>query len=226
MGACCGKMPDAADFLAQFSPEPEKCLGPPEDDVVVLAMKEKILSLSGQDFSIKSKDGKVVAIMQGKNLSLRDRSVLKDAAGEPVACILEKMLSMSISFFVYSFKPYFKGQEPTSEKQGGQPLYAWAKVWKKSMSVTDEFHICMATGNNEYEPANEGSYKALAPGYLSSQLMVTKGGQGCCLITRAELQWGDLIGGNHYEVSIAAGIDPILMVALVGIRDRAAEKER
>ena len=54
-------------------------------------------------------------------------------------------------------------------------LYAWAKVWKRSLSITDEFTICMATGDNEYEEAEKGTYKAIAPGKLSSKLMVRCG---------------------------------------------------
>ena len=141
-GVCCGKMPDAVDFLAQFPPEPEKCLGKPSDEVFTFNMTQKLISLNGQGHSIKTKDGQVLATMQKKALSLRDRYVLKDYAGEPVACILEKVMSIGPVFFVYSFKPYFEGQLPTSEKQGGKPLYAWAKVWRKTSWVT-EYHLSL-----------------------------------------------------------------------------------
>lgn len=222
--ACCGPMPDAVDFLAQFPPEPEKCLGKPSDEVFTFTMKQKLISLTGQDHSIKSKDGQVLAILQNKTLSLRDRSVLKNAAGEPVACILEKVMTMSPVFFVYSFKPYFEGQLPTPEKQGGKPLYAWAKVWRKA-SWVNEYHICMAIENNKYEPNDSASYKALSPGMMSEQLMVYKGCQagvqaqlGCCLVKKAAMNL-------TYEVTVAANIDPMLMIALIGIKDKIDKKD-
>lgn len=224
--ACCGKMPDAVDFLAQFPPEPEKCLGKPSDEVFTFNMKQNFTSMNlGQDYSIKSKDGQVLAILHNKKLSLRDRSVLKNAAGEPVACIVEKkkMTHLAILgldrlfFFVYSFKPYFEGQLPTPEKQGGKPLYAWAKVWRKN-----GFRICMAIENNKYEKNNDASYKAVYPFYGSEQLMVYKGCQagvkpqsGCCLVKKAAMC------SKTYEVTIAANVDPMLMIALIGIRHRA-----
>ena len=218
-GVCCGKMPDAVDFLAQFPPEPEKCLGKPSDEVFTFNMKQKLISLNGQDHSIKTKDGQVLATMQKKALSLRDRYVLKDHAGEPVACILEKVMSIGPVFFVYSFKPYFEGQLPTSEKQGGKPLYAWAKVWRKS-SWVNEYHICMAIENNKYAPDKDASYKALSPGMMSEQLMVYKGCQadaqaqlGCCLVKKAAMS-------PTYDVTVAANIDLILMIALIGIKDK------
>mmetsp|Transcript_63823 Transcript_63823/g.106132 ORF Transcript_63823/g.106132 Transcript_63823/m.106132 type:complete len:228 (+) Transcript_63823:56-739(+) len=224
MGACCGKLPSSEEFLEKFEASPAKCLGQPSSDVILLAMQQKFLSLSSQDFSVKDNKGNIIAILDGKNLSLRDRAVLMNANREPIACLLEKIFSGSITFFVYAYKPYFDGQKPCGEKQNGQELYAWAKIWKKLLSITDEFHICMATGDNEYEAAEPGTYEGKAPGKLSSKLMVTKNGKGCCLIDREELQWGDLIGTNSYAVSIAAGIDPVLMIALTAIKDRSEEQ--
>lgn len=219
-GVCCGQMPDAVDFLAQFPPEPEKCLGKPSDEVFTFNMTQKLISLNGQGHSIKTKDGQVLATMQKKALSLRDRYVLKDHAGEPVACILEKVMSLKKVFFVYSFKPYFEGQLPTSEKQGGKPLYAWAKVRARNTSRGYQYHICMAIENDKYAPDKDASYKALPPGPLSGQLMVYKGCQadaqaqlGCCLVKRAAMS-------PTYDVTVAANIDVILMIALIGIKDK------
>ena len=90
-------------------------------------------------------------------------------------------------FFVDSFVPYLEGQKPTNETQNGQPLYAWGKVgqfaewqayyasfhpnhasgcqvWKRAISISDEFQICMATGDNEYEEAEGYTYQGKAPG--------------------------------------------------------------
>ena len=109
------------------------------------------------------------------------------------------------------------------------PLYAYAKVWKKVMSIEDEFHICMCTkdtGDNEYEAAEEGSFLGVAPGTMSPKCSVTYKGVGCCLVDRKVLDWGDLLGTNAYTVTMAAGVDPALFIAFVAIKDKIAEKER
>ena len=78
----------------------------------------------------------------------------------------------------------------------------------------------MAIENNKYAPDKDASYKALSPGMMSEQLMVYKGCQadaqaqlGCCLVKKAAMS-------KTYEVTVAANIDPILMIALIGIKDK------
>ena len=38
------------------------------------------------------------------------------------------------------------------------------QVWKRAISISDEFQICMATGDNEYEEAEGYTYQGKAPG--------------------------------------------------------------
>ena len=158
-------------------------------------------------------------------LSLRQRVVIKDMDGNPIACVLEKILSMSPAMFIYGFKPFFEGQEPTSEKQDGKPLYAWAKVWQPV--YTSMYMIQMANGNNSYTTASYDTtdYKSWAPGLWAPRLSVVKGADktkgGCCLIDRSTMQLEDM---NVYDVTVAPGIDPILMVGLVICKDKISER--
>ena len=48
MGACCGKLPEAAEFLQSFEAPPTRCLGAPKSEQLIFVMPEKFLSLSGQ----------------------------------------------------------------------------------------------------------------------------------------------------------------------------------
>ena len=225
---CGASLPDASVFLSTPLAAPVSLpLVPATTKETTVAIKQKFLSLSGGDFSVKDMDGNVVAKLDGKNLSLRERTVVLDANGQPCACILEKIFAMSPAFFVYAFSPRYDGQQPTNETQNEMPLYAYAKVWKKAMSIKDEFHICLCTkdtGDNEYEKAEEGSFTGLAPGTLSPKCQITYKGVGCALVDRKVLDWGDLIGNNAYTLTMAAGVDPMLMVAFVAIKDKIAEQ--
>ena len=125
MGACCGKLPEVAEFLQSFEAPPTRCLGAPKSEQLIFVMPEKFLSLSGQDAPIEDKSGSTLAILDGKNLSLRDRAVLMDADRKPIACIREKLFYDAdgflekVWFFVDSFVPYLEGQKPTNETQNG-----------------------------------------------------------------------------------------------------------
>ena len=85
----------------------------------------------------------------------------------------------------------------------------------------------MAIENDKYAPDKDASYKALPPGPWSGQLMVYKGCQagvkpqsGCCLVKKAAMC------SKTCEVTIAANVDPMLMIALIGIRHRAEKLDR
>lgn len=227
---CGASLPASEVFLGQPLDAPvSKPLIAALTAQTTVAIKQKFLSLSSSDFTVKDKEGNLVAKLDGKNMSLRTRTVLMDAQGEHVACILEKVFSMSPSFFVYSFSPRYEGQQPTDETQYDKPLYAYAKIWKKNMSIKDEFHICMCTkdtGDNEYEKAAEGSFEGKAPGTMSPKCSITYKGKGCALVDRKVLDWGDLIGTNAYTVTMAPGVDPMLMIAFVAIKDKIMEQQQ
>ena len=110
----------------------------------------------------------------------------------------------------------------------GRPLYAWAKVWNPVTSMTPMYMIQMAKGDDEYTSATYETcdYKSWAPGVAAPRLSVVKGADktkgGCCLIDRSTLQFQ---GANVYDVTIAPGIDPILMIGLVICKDAIQEKK-
>lgn len=53
----------------------------------------------------------------------------------------------------------------------------------------------------------------------SPKLQVSKDGRGCALIERKVIDFGELIDMNGWTLKIAKGIDPILMIALVSVKD-------
>ena len=60
-------------------------------------------------------------------------------------------------------------------------------------------------------------FDALAP-----RLQVAKGDAGCALIERPTIDWEF---ANSYRVTVAKGIDPILMLALTICKDKLEEKK-
>jgi len=225
---CGASLPSAAEFLKEF-PAPEKqysnfrC-----DSVVTLKVKQKFFSLRG-DFTVKDTEGNPYCKVTGILASMRTRVVIKDMDDNPVACVIEKILSMSPAMFIYGFKPYFEGQKPCSETQNDLPLYAWAKVWKPLQSITLMLCVQMANGDDSYTEASltTADYKAKAPSMTAPRLSVVKGadfnaGNGCALIDRSTLQFE---GMNVYDVTVAKGIDPILIIAMTICKDKIEEKQ-
>ena len=80
----------------------------------------------------------------------------------------------------------------------------------------------MAIGNDEYSSTDSPDFVATAPGMLAPRLQVEKGGAGCALIERPTVDWEFM---NSYRVTVAKGIDPILMLALTICKDKIEEKE-
>jgi len=53
---------------------------------------------------------------------------------------------------------------------------------------------------------------------------VEKQGKGCALIERKVIDFGELIDINGWELTVAKGIDPILMIALISTKDAIKDK--
>ena len=63
----------------------------------------------------------------------------------------------------------------------------------------------------------------MAPSMTSPKLQVWKDGRGCALVERKVIDWGELIDINGWTLTIAKGIDPILMIALISVKDAIAD---
>ena len=224
---CNNSLPVADEFLVPHTaPTNEYGSGLVSKERLVLKVKEKFFSFRG-DFTVTDQAGEPFCKVHGTYFSMRQRVVIKDLDGKPIACVLGKILSISPAMFIYGVKPYYEGQQPTSEKEDGLPLYAWAKVWNPVTSMTPMYMIQMAKGDDEYTSATYETcdYKSWAPGVAAPRLSVVKGADktkgGCCLIDRSTLQFES---ANVYDVTIAPGIDPILMIGLVICKDAIQER--
>ena len=46
-----------------------------------------------------------------------------------------------------------------------------------------------------------------------------KDGRGCALVERRVIDFGELIDMNGWMLTVSKGIDPILMIALISVKD-------
>ncbi|KAK3669973.1 hypothetical protein LTR78_010145 [Recurvomyces mirabilis] len=89
--------PHLAPFQPPLGPQPANAhIYSPHQ--VTLQMKEKVFSLSGDDFTIRTVDGLDVCTCHGKMVSARDRKKFTDMAGNDLFTLKNKMLSISKSF--------------------------------------------------------------------------------------------------------------------------------
>lgn len=71
-----------------------------------LHMKEKVFSLSGDDFTVKTAEGMEVCRCKGKVLSVRDKKQFTDVNGKLIFSLGNKMLSIHKSFHAESKEGY------------------------------------------------------------------------------------------------------------------------
>lgn len=62
-------------------------------------IKEKVLSLSGDSFDIKTRDGETMFKVQGKTFTISGRKTLLDVQGRPLLTIRKKHLSLHGSYY-------------------------------------------------------------------------------------------------------------------------------
>lgn len=92
----------AAISLAPFNPPlgvyPEMARAEP----TLLAIKEGVMSLSGDDFSVKDQNGQTVVKCKGKAMSMRERKSESICAASPIANNPSSHTHMTIDWFELS----------------------------------------------------------------------------------------------------------------------------
>lgn len=73
---------------------------------VTLQMKEKVFSLSGDDFAVKTVEGLEVCKCKGKVLSFHDKKEFTDMAGKDLFTLRDKKLALFKSFIAESHEGY------------------------------------------------------------------------------------------------------------------------
>ena len=178
----------------------------------------------------------------GRGMFARSRDIIYDKAGAPLCCIIMPAISFN-AIHIYSFQPYLDAQEPSGKVHDGKPLYACAIVEKDivfpeyfgtrmaaSKAERDEYARSGRTMKGVYSEHVEFLANPSLPGYPTLEVYSVKseGGDavGVCLVDRVDKQHFTYIANtknDSYLVSVAPGIDPVLMFALAVIHDRRVD---
>jgi hypothetical protein len=78
---------------------PQYCAPYPLD----LAVVKKVMSVSDGNFAVTDVNGNIVFKVKGSLLTLRDRRVLVDASGNPIATLRRKVQLYSLSMILFLF---------------------------------------------------------------------------------------------------------------------------
>lgn len=143
--------------------------------------------------------------------------MIKDMDSNPVACIDWKQKRWTLCsddvMFIYALKPFFDGQQPTTEREDGTPLYASAKVKPGSdglFSFGRSFIVEMAITKYTSEPYL--SWTDFSCFLFQRTWAVVKGKDpsrgGCCVIKRKP-------STDEITATVAPNIDPILIIVLM-----------
>lgn len=209
--------------LQQAHPAPSKLLHPgvPADKFYHLVLKEKLWrSWSGDSFGIKYFDDAEKPFevdIKGHAMSLRDRMVVRDSESKTeVAVILGMFLKWETTFKIYTFAPNYDDQTPSeTQKHDSRDLYEFAECKdkffsvRKTLTTSDGSHYVM-----------DGVGKVFA---AHRQMRITCNDKPCMYAVEKNLGF---FTGNQWEVKIAPGIDPVLMVAFMVVMDEMNENNQ
>lgn len=184
-----------------------------------LCVKQRLFSWT-DSFKVKTNAGKEVLDVQGAFFTMRGKATVNDPSGELIAVIIRQVLTIKRAFYIYAPIERVPDQEPSSETgPDGQPLYSWALVSMMPFECTvrPSLRMAMATGNNTF---GDEIYHGRKPAMCTYKMDVTKDALGCCRIDRGSFQFEC---ANCYSLTIAQGIDPVLMVCYTIVKDELDE---
>ncbi|KAK8043873.1 hypothetical protein PG994_012711 [Apiospora phragmitis] len=165
---------------------------PPQGETLVL--KEKIVSLSGDSFDIKTLDGRPVFKVQGNAFSLSGRKEVMDVAGNHLFTIRKRLLRLHSTFYV----------EDPSERE--------------IMEVAGKFSFGSSKSVATF--TSEGGQREnlfMKGNFFDTRAAITDeaSGQAVAVINRQLLNPRELLGGQQtYHVTVAPNVDLAVIVAM------------
>jgi hypothetical protein len=187
-----------------------------------LVVKERAFrSWSGDSFTIRVPNGDSYADgiqIKGKALSLRDKMVLEDGNGSPIAICMRTLLKLVPTFRIYSFVPIIEGQSPSDEKHCDRPLYVWAECINQPLSV--QYTLALWNGTNF---ARTFVSDKVGPVFGLQNVLVSKYDQPVCMMLQTRFEFCQ---GQVWKVTVAPGVDPCLMICFVAIIDEMMERRK
>jgi len=167
---------------------------------VTLRLREKVFSMSGDDFSIScAATGVEYFKCQGKFFSLREKKILRDNAGVPVLNFKEQLISFTDKFNIYA------GEKSDRKICRFQTKYTFIKS-KMSTDFQD-----VVTGHMRHIVL-KGDWRDKRGVIYHGE--PKQGGVPIAKIYRQMTGKGMLFGVDDYFLEIAPGVDIALMVTM------------
>ncbi|TVY48483.1 Protein LURP-one-related 15 [Lachnellula cervina] len=171
----------------------------------ILAMKEKVWSLSGDTFHITDEAGHEILQCRGQTFSLSDRKEFADNAGRPLFSLRTKLLSIHKCFY--------------AEAPDGQVLF----------EVRGKFSIGTSKMIATFQNASNGApIELLVKGdWLDRSATITMGNVVVAQISRSYFNMREIFGGQQtYYVTIAPNVDLALMAAICVCLDEKENEKK
>ncbi|KAF2807588.1 uncharacterized protein BDZ99DRAFT_464522 [Mytilinidion resinicola] len=170
-----------------------------------LVLKEHVMSLSGDSFSIKTADGRPVFQVKGDVLSLSGRKHLMDEKGEPIFDIRKEHLTFHTTYYC----------EDPSGKKIFEVGSKFSPLGSKAVATFTSFD------GKAKELEMKGDWLE-----VSANIVDLSTGEVVAKIDRTLLSGKDIFFGQQtYALTIAKGADMALMVAMVIALDEKKEKK-
>jgi uncharacterized protein YxjI len=194
----------AQEFLPYGEPLGEKC-----SETKVFAIQERAISFTGEDFDIFDvTDNESFCQVRGAMLHLpgKDKMRIRDGGSERVV-LDRKLMAITPTYDVL--------------RGGSGEKIGWIEKAKIALTDTFEFHAQQEGGFGPFKPP--AAYKL--EGDFLDRRFVMKNGKGDVVakVTQDQLIEFDMM--NHYQVQVAAGMDPYLVLACACAIDEELEEE-
>ncbi|XP_065007280.1 protein LURP-one-related 10-like [Musa acuminata AAA Group] len=169
--------------------------------VVDLTVTKKALSLTGNDFTVTDVNGNVVLKTKGVFLSLRNRRVLLDAAGNPLLTLQQKILTL------HGICRVFRGESTDSKD-----LLFSVKMSSLLQFFKTKLHVIMASNTNE--DACDFKIKGR---YFRSSCTVHRGESNSIVaeMRRKITVKSVLLGKDTFSVTVYPNVDYAFVASLI-----------
>ena len=198
--------PSLSLSLSPISPS-SSSLSTPLPSLAQFTVKEKLLSVSGEDFAVFDSEDKVCFAVVGTNKIpfgvgglVLDKLTLKGGGGEEICTIERRAVALSISYDIYP---------PGGGKRMG-------KVERDLVALTPTFKFYYADNQAEYVASGKLGLRDLA-------FTVSKSGKSCATLTRGLFELTDQM--ESYNILAERGVDVAALVALACVIDEAHDEE-
>jgi uncharacterized protein YxjI len=187
------------------------------DNIQSFAIQERPLSFTGEDFDVyrEGEDGAVLRV-RGAMLHLpgKDKMRIKGKYGE-VLVLDRKLITTTPTYDIYY------GNDSTADNKRGSKM-GW--IEKERIALTDTFNVYME-GKGGFGPIRPPPSYRLTGDFIDRNFsMVNDENEVVAKVCKDGLfQFWDSM--NHYQVQVASGMDPALVVACACAIDEEFDEE-